>query len=84
MVGPLVGVFFSADPVLDYDGARASAATGRYPPLFHALLDRGVALAPGAYEVLFPSLAHDDADLRRTVEAAGEAAADLVAAAGRA
>ena len=28
------------------------------PRLFHALLRRGVALAPGAYEVLFPGLAH--------------------------
>ena len=62
--------------MLDYDGAQASAATGHYPPLFHGLLDRGVALAPGAYEVLFPSLAHTDADIERTVEAAGEAAAD--------
>jgi glutamate-1-semialdehyde 2,1-aminomutase len=84
VVGPLVGVFFSASPVLDYEGARASAATGHYPPLFHGLLDRGVSWAPGAYEVLFPSLAHSEADIRRTVEAAGEAAADLVAATGRA
>ena len=35
----------------------------------------GVALAPGPYEVMFPSLAHGDADIRaHTVEAAGEAA----------
>jgi glutamate-1-semialdehyde 2,1-aminomutase len=79
VVGPLVGVFFAPSPVLDYEGARASAATGFYPPLFHGLLSRGVAWAPGAYEVLFPSLAHSEADIRRTVEAAGEAAADVVA-----
>jgi glutamate-1-semialdehyde 2,1-aminomutase len=40
----------------------------------HGLLDRGVAVAPGAYEVLFPSLSHTDEDLDRTIEAAGEAA----------
>jgi glutamate-1-semialdehyde 2,1-aminomutase len=79
-VGPLVGVFFASSPVLDYAGARASAATGWYPPLFHGLLARGVAIAPGAYEVLFPSLAHTDADIERTVAAAGEAAAAAVAA----
>ena len=39
-----------------------------------ALLDRGVAIAPGAYEIFFPSLAHSDADLERTVAAFGEAA----------
>ena len=58
VVGPLVGIFFSPAAVTDYDSARLSAATGLYPPLFHGLLDRGVAIAPGAYEVLFPSLAH--------------------------
>jgi glutamate-1-semialdehyde 2,1-aminomutase len=75
VAGPLVGVFFGAAPVLDYDGAVRSAASGRYPGLMHGLLERGVAIAPGAYEVLFPSLAHTDADLERTVEAFGEAAA---------
>ena len=35
----------------------------------------GVALAPGAYEVLFPSLAHSDDDIDRTVDIAGAALA---------
>jgi glutamate-1-semialdehyde 2,1-aminomutase len=78
VVGPLVGVFFGPSPVLDYAGAQASAATGWYPRLFHQLLDRGVAIAPGAYEVLFPSLAHTQADIERTVAAAAEAAATAV------
>jgi glutamate-1-semialdehyde 2,1-aminomutase len=67
--GPLIGVFFSGSPVTDYDGAVASAGTGRYPGVMHGLLDRGVALAPGAYEILFPSLAHGDAEVDATVEA---------------
>ena len=79
VVGPLVGVFFQPAPVLDYAGARRSAATGRYPTLFHGLLDRGVAIAPGAYEVMFPSLAHRDADIEATVAAAEEAAGRIVA-----
>jgi glutamate-1-semialdehyde 2,1-aminomutase len=69
VAGPLVGVFFSDSPVLDYDGAKRSADTGRYPGLMHGLLDRGVAVAPGAYEVMFPSLAHTDADFEATVDA---------------
>ena len=38
------------------------------------MLDRGVALAPGAYEVLFPGLAHTDAVLDEIVAVAAEAA----------
>jgi glutamate-1-semialdehyde 2,1-aminomutase len=82
VVGPLVGIFFGGSPVVDYEGSQASAATGWYPPLFHGLLDRSVAIAPGAYEVLFPSLAHTAADIDRTVEAAAEAAAAVAKAAG--
>ena len=74
VVGPLLGVFFGDEPVTGYEGARRSAETGRYPHLFHALLERGVAFAPGAYEVLFPSLAHTDADIDLTIEAVAGAA----------
>jgi glutamate-1-semialdehyde 2,1-aminomutase len=76
-VGPLVGLFFGGgdDPV-DFEGAAASVALGRYPAFFHGMLEGGVAFAPGPYEVLFPSLAHGDAELDRTLEvAAGVAAA---------
>ena len=82
VAGPLVGLFFAGQPVRDYAGAVASAETGLYPGWMHGLLERGVAVAPGAYEVMFPSLAHTDADLEAVVEAAGEVAAKLVAAGG--
>jgi glutamate-1-semialdehyde 2,1-aminomutase len=78
VAGPLLGLFFGDQPVRDYEGARASAATGLYPGLMHGLLDRGVAIAPGPYEILFPSLAHGEAELQATVEAAGVAAVRLV------
>jgi glutamate-1-semialdehyde 2,1-aminomutase len=73
VVGPLVGVFFASVPVTDFAGAKASAGTGHFPPLMHGLLDRGVAVAPGAYEVWFPSLSHTDADIDHTVAAAADA-----------
>jgi glutamate-1-semialdehyde 2,1-aminomutase len=38
------------------------------------MLERGVALAPGAYEILFVSLAHSVDDLDRAVQRAAEAA----------
>ena len=75
VAGPLMGVFFGEEPVVDYDGSTRSASSGRYAPLMHGLLGQGVAIAPGAYEVMFPSLAHSDSDFERTAEAFGVAAA---------
>ena len=67
----LVGVFFAPEPVGNYDDARA-ADHERYKKFFHGLLDRGVYFAPSGYETLFPSLAHSDADIDRTIDAAVE------------
>ncbi len=78
-VGPLVGLFFTDEPVRNYDDAKAAADSGHYAPFFHGMLARGIALAPGPYEAMFPSLAHTDADIDRTVDAAGEVAATMAA-----
>jgi glutamate-1-semialdehyde 2,1-aminomutase len=80
VVGPIVGLFFGADVVSDYASARRSVATGAYAPFFAAMLERGVALAPGPYEAMFPGLAHTDADVDAVVEAAAEAAGAVAAA----
>jgi glutamate-1-semialdehyde 2,1-aminomutase len=72
-VGPLVGLHLGAELPVDYDTARQTDED-TYAALFHALLQRGVALAPGAYEVMFPGLAHTDAVIDRIVEVAAEAA----------
>jgi glutamate-1-semialdehyde 2,1-aminomutase len=77
-VGTLLGLSFSEAPVTDYDQARASAETGTYRRFFRAMLDRGVALAPGPYEVLFPSLAHGRDDIERTADLAASAAREVV------
>jgi glutamate-1-semialdehyde 2,1-aminomutase len=82
VAGPLFGLFFvpaGSGPVREYDGAEASAATGLYSRFFRAMLDRGVALAPGPYEVAFPSMAHGDAELAHTVDVASEAIVDALA-----
>ena len=84
-VGPLVGLFLAPAsdgplvPPADYESSRAVAGNGVYPRFFHAMLRRGVALAPGPFEVLFPGLAHDEAVLGRVVEAAAQAAGELAA-----
>lgn len=71
-VGTLVGLFFGAAPVTNYDEAKASCGTGQYAELFRRLLDKGIALAPGPYEALFPSLAHSDDDIAATLAALGD------------
>jgi glutamate-1-semialdehyde 2,1-aminomutase len=82
-VGPLVGLFVApADagplaPPMDYERAKALAGNGAYGRLFHAMLRRGVALAPGPYEILFPGMAHDEVLLARVVEVAEDAAAEV-------
>jgi glutamate-1-semialdehyde 2,1-aminomutase len=73
-VGPLVGLFFGDSTPVDYDQARRSVDLGWYPTFFHSMIDAGIALAPGPYEVLFPSLAHGDGDLDATLDAARSAA----------
>ena len=78
-VGSLLGCFFGDVAPTDFDEAKALADNGVYPKVFHALLERGVALAPGAYEALFPSLAHTEAVIDETVSIAAEAAAVVVA-----
>lgn len=79
-VGTLVGCFFSAQPVHDYDGARR-ADHARYAALFHALLDEGVYFAPSGYETMFPALAHDGGALAHTEAALAKAARALTSAA---
>jgi glutamate-1-semialdehyde 2,1-aminomutase len=46
-------------------------------------LQRGISLAPSAYEVVFTSLAHTDAEVIRTIDAAGEAAEVVANSMGR-
>ncbi len=74
--GTLSGLFFSPSAVRNYEDARAGDHE-RYARFFHAMLDRGVFLAPSSYEVMFVSLAHTDADLARTVELAADAACEV-------
>ena len=76
-VGPLLGIFFTDTAPHDFDSAKAAADNGVYPRFFHGMLDRGIALAPGAYEAIFPSLAHGDEEIEATIAACAEVAAAL-------
>ncbi|MAT36735.1 MAG: glutamate-1-semialdehyde-2,1-aminomutase [Acidimicrobiaceae bacterium] len=67
-VGSLVGLFFGEKSPTNFDEAQELAGNGVYPKVFHALLQQGVAFAPGPYEGLFPSLVHTDEVIDRTLD----------------
>jgi glutamate-1-semialdehyde 2,1-aminomutase len=71
-VGSMLTAFFCATPVTDYASARR-ADTQRYARYFHAMLARGVFLAPSQFEAAFVSLAHTESDLDEASGAAAEA-----------
>jgi glutamate-1-semialdehyde 2,1-aminomutase len=54
-----------------------SASAETYAALHVALLERGVSLAPSAYEVMFVSLAHDEVVIDATIEAFQEAVEEI-------
>jgi len=68
-VGSMFGLFFTEVDVIDYETAITSD-TKRYGRYFHAMLRRGVYLAPSQFEAGFMSLAHTDVDIDATVSAA--------------
>ena len=68
-VGAMFGLFFTDAKVDTYAGATA-CDIGAFNRFFHAMLERGVFMAPSAYEAGFISSAHDDAVVEATLEAA--------------
>jgi glutamate-1-semialdehyde 2,1-aminomutase len=70
--GSMFCLFFTPHPVRNLDDARTSdlAHFARY---FHALLDRGVYVAPSQFETGFISAAHTRDDLKASAQAVAEA-----------
>lgn len=67
--GSLLTLFFSAEPVRDYSGAKKSD-TARFAAFFREMLAQGVLLPPSQFEALFVSAAHTNDDINRTLAAA--------------
>jgi glutamate-1-semialdehyde 2,1-aminomutase len=75
-VGSMFTVFFTANSISDYDGAKTSD-TARFGKFFRALLDHGIYFPPAQFEATFVSLAHSEEDVAQTITAAGKAFAAL-------
>ena len=69
-VGAMAGLAFTPEPVRDWETA-SQADTARFGRFFHGMLAEGIYLAPSAYEALFFSTAHTEADMHRLLESAG-------------
>jgi glutamate-1-semialdehyde 2,1-aminomutase len=65
--GTMWGFFFRAEPVRTFADARTSDVE-RFRRFFHSALERGVYLAPSAFEAAFMSAAHSDRDIDETLD----------------
>ena len=77
-LGGMFGIYFTERvPASFADVSRSDIAT--FNAFFHKMLDAGVHFAPSAYEAGFVSIAHDDAVIDATLDAARGAFAALAA-----
>ncbi|MCG6575312.1 glutamate-1-semialdehyde-2,1-aminomutase [Pseudomonas sp. AF32] len=75
--GGMFGLYFSgADDIVTFEDVMASDAD-RFKRFFHLMLEGGVYLAPSAFEAGFTSIAHGEAELKITLDAAERAFAAL-------
>ncbi len=77
--GSMVGFFLTDGPVTNVSDAKRSD-TALYGRFFHAMLDRGVYLAPSQFEAGFLSTAHRRLDVDHTLEMADAALTAVFAA----
>jgi glutamate-1-semialdehyde 2,1-aminomutase len=71
-IGSMFCLFFTSRPVRQLDDAR-TADCARFARFFHALLVRGVYIAPSQFETGFISAAHTAQDIEQTAQAVREA-----------
>ncbi|MDX1812002.1 MAG: glutamate-1-semialdehyde 2,1-aminomutase [Gammaproteobacteria bacterium] len=76
-VGGMFGFFFTSEANVSRFAQVAACDIDRFKKFYHGMLDKGVYLAPSAYEAGFVSSAHTDADIENTIKAAGEVFATL-------
>jgi glutamate-1-semialdehyde 2,1-aminomutase len=75
-LGSIFCSFFTRVAVTDYASAKTSDKK-KYAAFFHAMLKRGVYLAPSQFEVGFVSTAHGEAEIADTIKAAQEAFGEI-------
>jgi len=76
-IGPLMQVWFAKSEIHNYRDAERHADQEIFRHWWQGMLARGVLFHPGAYENLFVSTAHTQADIAATLDAARQVAAEL-------
>ncbi|MDC7808252.1 glutamate-1-semialdehyde 2,1-aminomutase [Luteimonas sp BLCC-B24] len=79
-VGGMFGLFFTDQAYVDTYAQAVACDTATFNRFFHAMRERGVYLAPSAFEAGFMSAAHDAAVIDATLAAARDAFAAMAAA----
>jgi glutamate-1-semialdehyde 2,1-aminomutase len=69
----MFGLFFSDVSNITSYAQATQCNVDRFRKFFHAMLQEGVYLAPSAFEAGFVSIAHGDAEIAQTIEAARKA-----------
>ncbi|CAN6959441.1 MULTISPECIES: glutamate-1-semialdehyde 2,1-aminomutase [Psychrobacter] len=79
-LGGMFGMFFVKDSATEtpknFDDVTECDMTV-FNTFFHGMLDRGIYLAPSAYEAGFMSIKHSDADIEASIKAADEIFAEM-------
>jgi len=70
-VGSMLGMYFTDQPVHDFEDAKTSDLE-RFTAYYQGMLQRGIYLAPSQFEAAFVSAAHSTVDIEATVNAAAE------------
>ena len=72
-VGGMFGVFFTQEPEVRRFEHVLACNVERFNKYFHAMLERGIYMAPSAFEAAFVSSAHGEDEVDATLNAAEEA-----------
>ncbi|MGV2831416.1 glutamate-1-semialdehyde 2,1-aminomutase [Myxosarcina sp. GI1(2024)] len=75
-ISAMFGMFFTGDPVHNYDDAKKSDMK-KFASFHRGMLEKGIYLAPSQFEAGFTSLAHTEEDIEQTVAAAKEVLSNL-------
>ena len=75
--GGMFGLFFTDNDKVSSFAEVMACDADRFKKFFHLMLDRGIYLAPSAFEAGFVSAAHSEADLETTINAAAESFGEL-------
>ncbi len=75
--GAMFGLFFTSEGVISSFSQAVFCDSAAFNRFFHGMLERGINLAPSAFETGFMSAAHSEADIEATITAADSVFVDI-------